>query len=393
MICSRTCWFLPRLFVALMLACFFLFSVSGAAAAFKNIKVGDQALPVELEDLEGALHSLADYREDEAVLLFFWATWSDRALKEMEDLARLEGEYAGKGLRILAINVENQTMDTQDMGKIEQALEGRGSSFPVLIDRGLKTYNEWGVIATPTTALVDGSGTVVFDLSSYPTSGYGDIEVAVQKALGLYVEKAADEEKEAGYQPTRQAMLHFGLGKRHLSKGFVSKAIPELEKASVADSHYPDPPIYLGLAYLRDSRTEEAETTLNRAVKLAPDRPEPVLLLSHIRVGQNRLDDALEMLQGMMAEGQGPAAAGSPEAAESEKAAVGVEAGPAAESAGLDLAKTLSLREEGKDQEAAEELDRVIRDELEHLGLALEKAKKMDAMERMRLMMEKKGQQ
>ncbi|UCF31783.1 MAG: redoxin domain-containing protein, partial [bacterium] len=301
MTCRSARWLLPRLMTALVLAGFFLFSVSGAAAAFKNIKVGDQALPVELEDLEGTTRSLADYRDAKAVLLFFWATWSERSLKEMEDLEKLEGQYADKGLRIVAVNVENQTMDSQDMDKIRNAMEGREIGFPVLIDRGLETYNEWGVIATPTTALIDESGTVVFDLSSYPTSGYMDLEAAVQKALGLYVEEAAVEAKPA-YQPNRQAMLHFGLGKRHLDKGFVTKAIPEFEKAAQADSRFPDPPIYLGLAYLRADRTGDAEQILESAGGLAPDRPEPLLLLAHIRVGQNRLDEAIEMLQGMVPE-------------------------------------------------------------------------------------------
>ena len=48
-----------RSFVALTLVGLLTFSVSGAAAAFKNIKVGDQALPVELQDLQGQEHSLA----------------------------------------------------------------------------------------------------------------------------------------------------------------------------------------------------------------------------------------------------------------------------------------------------------------------------------------------
>ena len=48
-----------RSLIVLPLIVFMTISVSGAAAAFKNIKVGDQALPVKLEDLEGHEHSLA----------------------------------------------------------------------------------------------------------------------------------------------------------------------------------------------------------------------------------------------------------------------------------------------------------------------------------------------
>jgi len=102
-----------RSLIALPLIGIMTFSVSGAAAAFKNIKVGDQALPVQLEDLQGQEHSLAKYRESKAVLLFFWATWSQRSLTELADLEKFQAEYSDKGLKILAVNVENQAACTR----------------------------------------------------------------------------------------------------------------------------------------------------------------------------------------------------------------------------------------------------------------------------------------
>ena len=265
----------PRGLTALLLVGFFLIAASGAAAAFKNIKIGDQALPIQLEDLEKEVHTLADFGDSKAVLLFFWATWSDRSLKELDDLVKLNEQYREKGLKILAINVESQTMNSQDLAKVEDAVQGRGLTFPVLLDQGLKTYNEWGVIAAPSTALVDRDKNVVFDLSSYPSSGYLEIETAVQKALGLYVEEEVKAARKPSYEPDREALLHLGLGKRLMEKGFLSKAIPELEKSAAADSHYPDSHIYLGYAYIRDGRDEEARVPLARAHELDPQRPDP----------------------------------------------------------------------------------------------------------------------
>ena len=63
-----------RSLVIVLLLGLMTFSVSGAAAAFKNIKIGDQALPVQLQDLDGQEHSLAQYKDAKAVLLIFWAT-------------------------------------------------------------------------------------------------------------------------------------------------------------------------------------------------------------------------------------------------------------------------------------------------------------------------------
>jgi peroxiredoxin len=416
MLIRSVCRVLPRGLTALIVVGFFLIAVSGAAAAFKNLKVGDQALPIELEDLEKNVHTLADYGDSTAVLLFFWATWSDRSLKELEDLVKLDEQYREKGLRIVAINVENQTMDSQDMAKIQQAVQDGNVSFPVLIDEGLKTYNEWGVIATPSTALVDRDGNVVFDLSSYPTAGYMEIETAVQKALGLYVEEEVEVAQKPSYEPTREALLHLGLGKRLMEKGFMSKAIPELEKSAAADSHYPDSHIYLGYAYVKDGKEEEAQVPLARAHEIDPQRPETVLLLAHLSVSQEKLDEAIDILLGKglpeaEVEVEGKPQSGEPASAETtEGGTVGDEpadlppdevqveglveetSAPEAADTGPDLSEVLALRDEGKTKEAAEKLDDIIKIELTQLGLPLEE-EKVDPMEKMKLMMEKQGAQ
>lgn len=390
----------PRGLTALFLIGFFLIAATGAAAAFKNIKIGDQALPIELEGLDEEIHALADYGDSSAVLLFFWATWSERSLKELDDLVRLDEQYREKGLKILAVNVENQTMNSQDLARIEEAARQRELTFPVLIDEGLKTYNEWGVIATPSTALVNGDGQVVFDLSSYPTSGYMEIEAAVQKALGLYVEEDVEVAAKQAYEPGREALLHLGLGKRLMEKGFMSKAIPELEKSAAADSNYPDSHIYLGYAFIKDGREDEARVPLARAHDLDPGRPEALLLLAHLALEQENLDEALEILLGnglpgteTEPEGDEPETeqsavdepAESAESVEDEQAQV-------AGDIGTDLSDVVALRDEGKAGEAMEELGSIVSGKLAELGLLLEE-KKVDPMEKMRRMMEKQGAQ
>jgi peroxiredoxin len=406
----------PRYFVALILVGFFLVSVSGAAAAFKNVKVGDRAPAISLEDLDGAVHSLDDLKESKAVLLFFWATWSQRSLIELEDLAKIQEQYGDKGLSILAVNVENQAMDSEDLSQIKSVMEEKGANFTVVVDKGLKTYNEWGVIATPTTAIVDRDGNVIFDMSSYPTSGYLDVEEGVQKALGLFVEpeeKAADA--VPAYQPTKQGMLHFGLGKRHLDKGFVSKAIPELEKSAVADSGYIEPVIYLGYAFLSDGNNAGAKEQLVKALAMDPERRETRLMLAHLLLGEQKLDEALDILQDVIPDEpaeESPAPETADEtaqtgeaAAPAEESAARADTSSAAEAAPAEEAvvdapenedspdKAIALKEQGKTEEALKVLDGYIAAELAAMGIKLEKKRQMSAMEKMKLMMQKKGPQ
>ena len=387
-----------RNFIALTLIGIMTFSVSGAAAAFKNIKVGDQALPVQLEDLEGQEHSLAKYRESEAILLFFWATWSQRSLTELADLKKFQAEYGDKGLQILAINVENQKMSDEDLRQIRSILEENDISYPVLIDQGLKTYNEWGVIATPTTAIVSTDGVVIFDLSSYPTSAYLDMEQSIQKALGLYVEEEKAADVEPSYVPTREALLHLGLGKRHAQKGFMTKALPELEKAAIADSGWAEPQMYLGFVHFRMGESEKASASLEKASQLDPERLDITWLRGYLLVVDEKVDEAIALLQsGEPVEPQGDIPAKTQ--IEDEDGSQATSAAPDSSTAGtpmaevqgtagesLDLSEVLALKDAGKTEEAAKALEELLAGKLGEAGFTMKK-KNMSAMEKMQLMM------
>ena len=398
-----------RNFIALTLIGIMTFSVSGAAAAFKNIKVGDQALPMQLEDLEGQEHSLAKYRESKAILLFFWATWSQRSLTELADLKKFQAEYGDKGLQILAINVENQKMSDEDLRQIRSVLEENEISYPVLIDQGLKTYNEWGVIATPTTAIVSTDGVVIFDLSSYPTSAYLDMEQSIQKALGLYVEEEKAADVEPSYVPKREALLHLGLGKRHAQKGFMTKALPELEKAAIADSGWAEPQMYLGFVHFRMGESEKASASLEKASQLDPERLEITWLRGYLLVVDEKVDEAIALLQSgepvepqgdipakTQIEESGPAAEDGSQvtSAAPDTSTAGT---PMAEVQGtmgepLDLSEVLTLKDAGKTDEAAKALEELLAGKLGEAGFTMKK-KKMSAMEKMQLMMkENQGQ-
>jgi peroxiredoxin len=407
-----------RNFIALTLIGIMTFSVSGAAAAFKNIKVGDQALPVQLEDLEGQEHSLAKYRESKAILLFFWATWSQRSLTELADLKKFQAEYDDKGLQILAINVENQKMSDEDLRQIRSVLEENEISYPVLIDQGLKTYNEWGVIATPTTAIVSSDGVVIFDLSSYPTSAYLDMEQSIQKALGLYVEEEKTADVEPSYVPKQEALLHLGMGKRHAQKGFMTKALPEFEKAAIADSGWAEPQMHLGFVHFRMGESEKASASLEKAYQLDPERLEITWLRSYLLVVDEKVDDAIALLQsgepvepqsGEPVEPQGdmpaktqieePGPAAEDDSQVTSAAPDTSTAGtPMAEVQGtasepLDLSEVLALKDAGKTKEAAKALEELLAGKLGEAGFTMKKKKKMSAMEKMQLMMqEKQGQ-
>src|SRR4030081_2496088 len=65
---------------------------------------GGTAPPLELQDLDGAVHRLADYR-GKTVLVNFWASWCAPCCEEMPSIERLRGSLEGKPFAVLAVNV------------------------------------------------------------------------------------------------------------------------------------------------------------------------------------------------------------------------------------------------------------------------------------------------
>src|SRR6185436_16222596 len=60
---------------------------------------------LELTELSGGSHRLADYR-GKVVLINFWATWCTPCREEMPSISELKKKLAGRPFVVLAVNVD-----------------------------------------------------------------------------------------------------------------------------------------------------------------------------------------------------------------------------------------------------------------------------------------------
>lgn len=88
--------------------------------------VGSAAPALDLPDLDGRAHALADWR-GRLVLVNFWASWCPPCIEEMPLLDRTAQQLAGKGLVVVGI-----AADTPDATRAFLAQHPVG--YPVLID-------------------------------------------------------------------------------------------------------------------------------------------------------------------------------------------------------------------------------------------------------------------
>lgn len=234
-----------RLASLLMLVCG-LHAVPKAAAAFKNIQAGMEAPGFTLREMGGNEVSLEAYKKEKAVLLVFWATWSDRSLQELQDIRKMLAEYGPKGLTAVAVNVDREHMTEEDRKAVRAKVADLGLTFPVALDEGLSTFRGYGVVAVPSTAVLSEGGVIRNAFNGYPTFAFRDMKDHVEILLGLKKEEASAAKLETGHKPARLALLNYNLGKRLYASKMIEMAEPKVRKAAEADPAWAAPRLLLG---------------------------------------------------------------------------------------------------------------------------------------------------
>ena len=112
---------------------------------------------LKLHDLQGAQHSLEDYR-GKPVLLNFWATWCVPCAAEMPLLSEMQKQYQGKVVFIAA------SIDDEDMKpKVEAFIKKhQGDALTVMMGATLDSLDDFGVNqGMPGTVFIDAEGKIV----------------------------------------------------------------------------------------------------------------------------------------------------------------------------------------------------------------------------------------
>lgn len=118
------------------------------------VDAGDFAPNFVLNDVDENEFELEDYK-GQGVYLTFWATYCNYCTEKMEYLKDNHEEYKEKGVEIIAVNVDESSVQVDSFIKRHQV------PYPNPIDRGMPVGNAYGVNALPLTLLIDEEGKVI----------------------------------------------------------------------------------------------------------------------------------------------------------------------------------------------------------------------------------------
>ena len=153
-------------------------------------KVGDIATDFSLENIDGKMVSLADFKDAKGFIVIFTCNTCPYAVAYEDRIEALNKKYADKGYPVVAIMPNDTDIKPGDnMESMKARAKAKGFTFPYLMDKGQKIYPQYGATKTPHVYLLEKSkeGNVVRYIGAIDDN-YKDANAVKTK----YVENAVD---------------------------------------------------------------------------------------------------------------------------------------------------------------------------------------------------------
>jgi len=284
--------------VCICLLCAFFLWVP-AAATLQDLYVGAEAPDFTLEDLNGRSWNFEDLKGEKLTMIIFWSTWSKNSKKILANAQKLYADYKDKGLAVVAVNVDGQQIPPAEITAIKALVADLGLEYPVLVDQGLTVFQVYGVIALPSTVILDPARTIRYELSGYPLVG-------TEEMLDFTVAQIEGREPKAvalrkGYQPDKKALRFYNMGKNALhSKRMAATAEMWFKKAATADPLFIQPYISLGLFYLERGLHAKASEQFDLVLRKEPENVVALCELGLLLVNDNKLAEGKALMQKAM---------------------------------------------------------------------------------------------
>jgi len=144
---------LHRVKVLVLAGVWLAFATGAASGAEFKLWTGGPTPALELQDLSGRVHRLADYRGS-VVLVNYWATWCAPCRDEMPSMQELKQKLGGRRFTVLAVNLD------EPESRIRKFLAQMKVDFTILLDPDKKAAKAWNARLLPASYIVGPDGRI-----------------------------------------------------------------------------------------------------------------------------------------------------------------------------------------------------------------------------------------
>jgi tetratricopeptide (TPR) repeat protein len=267
-------------------------SLAYAVDAHAMLMLGTQAAEFNLGDFEGKEYSLSQFSQKKAVVLLFWSTWSANSQKALKRFEEFHRKYQDKGIQIIGINAENQTISKEDMENVRKVLKDMDITFPAIFDRELKTFHDYGIIALPSTVIA-AEGKIVYELPGFPLVATEDMFDFLRTLAGEVLIKKS----EPAYKPRHDAIADANLARGFVKKKRYEMAYPLFNKAIEKDPAYALPYLELSRLCETEGKLAEAEDILKKALLINAENVALLSEMGRILSKAGRTKEAIAILE------------------------------------------------------------------------------------------------
>jgi peroxiredoxin len=128
----------------------FLLMAFSSQPISEGYKVGDIATDFSLENIDGKMVSLSDYKEAKGFIVIFTCNTCPYAVAYEDRIIALDKKYASKGYPVIAIMPNDPEVQPGDsMEAMKTRAKAKGFTFPYLMDEGQNIYPQYGATKTP----------------------------------------------------------------------------------------------------------------------------------------------------------------------------------------------------------------------------------------------------
>ena len=115
-----------------------------------TLQIGDSAPDFSLPGTDGKTYSLNDFADAKVLIVLFTCNHCPFVVGSQDRVDRLYGEYAPKGVRMIAIN-SNETKDhpTDDLEHMKQRAQELDLKYPYVRDDSQEVALAYGALRTP----------------------------------------------------------------------------------------------------------------------------------------------------------------------------------------------------------------------------------------------------